>query len=55
MEKSAKKEETKKASIEEDTEMVIESSEKLEVVKSFDELGIREELLRGKKLWRSFE
>lgn len=31
-----------------DTEMVIESSEKLEVVKSFDELGIREELLRGK-------
>ncbi len=30
-----------------DTEMVIESSEKLEVVKSFDDLGIREELLRG--------
>ena len=55
MEKSTKKEETKKASIDEDTEMVIESSEKLEVVKSFDELGIREELLRGKEQWRSFE
>jgi len=49
MEKSTKKEETKKgaATLEEDAEMVIESSEKLEVVKSFDELGIREELLRG--------
>ena len=33
-----------------DAEMVIESSEKLEVVKSFDELGIREELLRGKRI-----
>jgi hypothetical protein len=30
-----------------DSEMVIESSEDLEVVKSFDDLGIREELLRG--------
>jgi hypothetical protein len=50
MEKVTKKEENKKGgpSIEEDTEMIIESSEKLEVVKSFDELGIREELLRGK-------
>jgi ATP-dependent RNA helicase len=27
--------------------MVIEASEELEVVKSFDELGLREELLRG--------
>ena len=27
--------------------MVIESSEDLEVVKSFDDLGLREELLRG--------
>jgi len=27
--------------------MIIEASEDLEVVKSFDELGIREELLRG--------
>jgi ATP-dependent RNA helicase len=33
--------------LEEDTEMVIEASEDLEVVKSFDELGLREELLRG--------
>jgi len=30
-----------------DTEMIIESSEDLEVVKSFDDLGLREELLRG--------
>jgi hypothetical protein len=30
-----------------DAEMVIEASEELEIVKSFDELGIREELLRG--------
>ncbi len=28
--------------------MVIEASEDLEVVKSFDDLGLREELLRGK-------
>ena len=28
--------------------MIIESTEDLEVVKSFDELGLREELLRGK-------
>lgn len=34
--------------ISEDTDMVIEASEELEIVKSFDELGIREELLRGK-------
>ena len=31
----------------EDTEMIIESSEDLEVVRSFDELGLRDELLRG--------
>ena len=37
----------KKPTIDEDEEMIIESSEDLEVVKSFDELGIREELLRG--------
>ena len=45
------KEEIKKtqdSTLTDDAEMVIESSEKLEVVKSFDELGIREELLRGK-------
>ena len=34
--------------LQDDKEMVIEASEELEVVKSFDELGIREELLRGK-------
>jgi hypothetical protein len=27
--------------------MIIEASEELEVVKSFDELGLREELQRG--------
>lgn len=28
--------------------MVVESSEQLEVVKSFDDMGLREDLLRGK-------
>ena len=53
MEKSSKtgkqqmqvKEETK--SLKEDVDMVIESSEDLEVVKSFDDIALREELLRG--------
>lgn len=31
----------------EDEEMVIESSEKIELVKSFDDLGLNENLLRG--------
>lgn len=44
--KQATKLKTDKA-VEDDTEMVIEASEELEVVKSFDELGLREELLRG--------
>jgi len=30
-----------------DNEMIIESSETLEIVSSFDELNLREELLRG--------
>lgn len=30
-----------------DTNMIIESSEQLEIVQSFDDLGLREELLRG--------
>jgi ATP-dependent RNA helicase len=50
MEKSGtqQKEATKEAAkIDNDEEMIIESSEDLEVVKSFDELGLREELLRG--------
>lgn len=38
----------KKVGLNEDEEMIIEASEDLEVVKSFDELGLREELLRGK-------
>ena len=32
---------------EDDTNMIIESSEKIEIVQSFDELNLREELLRG--------
>ena len=36
--------------LEDDNDMIIESSEDLEVVKSFDELGLREELLRGKPI-----
>ena len=32
---------------EDDTEIIIESSEKLEIVQSFDELNLSEELLRG--------
>ena len=30
-----------------DTEMIVESSEKIEIVNSFDQLDLREELLRG--------
>jgi len=37
----------KKQGLEDDTEMIIEATEDLEVVKSFDDLGLREELLRG--------
>ena len=45
---SAIKEESKKNEAKmEDEDMIIESSEDLEVVKSFDELGLREELVRG--------
>ena len=33
--------------MEEDEDMIIDSSEDLEVVKSFDDLGLRDELLRG--------
>ena len=45
---SAKQVENKQKDITDDVEMVIEASEDLEVVKSFDDLGLREELLRGK-------
>jgi hypothetical protein len=38
----------KTTGLQEDEEMIIETSEDLEVVKSFDDLGLREELLRGK-------
>ena len=36
-----------KGGLEDDTEMIIESSEKIEIVGSFDEFNLREELLRG--------
>lgn len=42
------KDQKKKGEIENDADMIIEASEDLEVVKSFDEMGLREELLRGK-------
>ena len=32
---------------EDDTEIIVESSEKIEIVQSFDELQLRDELLRG--------
>lgn len=35
-----------------DEEMIIESSEDLEIVKTFDDLGLRDELLRGKLIER---
>jgi ATP-dependent RNA helicase len=52
MEKSSKKISTSSVkdeakALKEDTEMIIEASEELEVVKSFDDIGLREELLRG--------
>jgi superfamily II DNA/RNA helicase len=47
-EKREKKEKkTKKTRIQKDNDMIIESTEKLEVITSFDELNLREELLRG--------
>jgi hypothetical protein len=42
------KEPAKKSELLDDAEMIIEASEDLEVAKTFDELGLREELLRGK-------
>ena len=41
-------EKPKKEGLDDDEEMIIEASEDLEVVKTFEELGLREELLRGK-------
>lgn len=38
----------KAPTITDDAEMIIETSEDLEVVKTFDEMGLREELVRGK-------
>lgn len=42
---STKKEKT--TVIAEDEEMIIESSEKIELIQSFDELNLNEQLLRG--------
>ena len=47
METKKEPEKVKKQGLDEDEEMIIEASENLEVVKSFEELGLREELLRG--------
>jgi superfamily II DNA/RNA helicase len=43
--KTEKKE--NKTRVQKDNDMIIESSEKLEIITSFDELNLREELLRG--------
>ena len=37
----------KKGKVSKDQDMIIESSEILEIISSFDELNLREELLRG--------
>jgi ATP-dependent RNA helicase len=49
MEKTEVKNEVKvdKTIAMEDEDMIIESSEKIELVKSFDDLGLNENLLRG--------
>lgn len=49
MEKTELKNEVKvdKTIAMEDEDMIIESSEKIELVKSFDDLGLNENLLRG--------
>lgn len=44
----------KKSNLIDDAEMVIEASEDLEIAKSFDDLGLREELLRGKLKYIDF-
>lgn len=47
MEDSKKKETKPQDSMDNDENMIIESSEELEVVKNFEDIGLREELLRG--------
>jgi len=42
-----KMEESKGGKVQQENDMIIESSENLEVISSFDELNLREELLRG--------
>ena len=42
-----KMEESKGGKVQQENDMIIESSENLEVIESFDELNLREELLRG--------
>ncbi len=42
--KDAKDQQPKTGGLAEDENMIIEASEELEIVKSFDELGLREEL-----------
>lgn len=47
METKKEPEVPKKQGLDEDEEMIIEASEDLEVVKTFEEMGLRDELLRG--------
>ncbi len=46
-----KEEAPTKGGLNDEQDMIIESSEDLEVVKSFDDIGLREELLRGKFIY----
>ena len=47
METKKEPEVAKKQALNEDEEMIIEASEDLEVVKTFEDMGLRDELLRG--------
>ena len=38
---------SKNGKVQKENDLIIESSEKLEIVQSFDDLNMREELLRG--------
>lgn len=45
--KQQDKQENSENNVQKDNEMIIESNEELEIITSFDELNLREELLRG--------
>lgn len=45
--KQVDRDDNSESNVQKDNEMIIESNEKLEIISSFDELNLREELLRG--------